>query len=56
MLGYRLALESRPAGARLVWRGEEAGRALESRVEPGTSGWQRFRVGLLGILPIQGQL
>src|SRR6185503_6256366 len=55
-VSYRLALEPYRDGTRLVWHGAEAGRALERHVDPGTSWWQRLRVCLLGVLPIQGQL
>jgi putative cardiolipin synthase len=53
---YRLALEPGPHDRRIVWHGEEGGHALEHRVEPDTSWWERLGACLLGILPIQGQL
>jgi cardiolipin synthase C len=53
---YRVALEPGGSGPELVWHGAEAGEALVFHVEPDTSWWQRFRVRLLGVLPIEGQL
>ena len=53
---YRLELERSRNGTHLIWRGEESGRALELSTDPGTSWWQRVRVCLLSLLPIQGQL
>lgn len=55
-LSYRLALEPYGDTTHIVWHGEEGGRALESHVDPGTSWWTRFKVGVLSMLPIDGQL
>ena len=56
---YIVAL--RPAGPtgnspRLVWRTEENGQVVEYTQEPARSGWQRFEVKLLGVLPLDKQL
>jgi len=55
-LSYRVQVERTAGGRRLVWHGEEDGRAFELYDEPGTHWWNRFGVCLLGMLPIQGQL
>ena len=49
---YRLALE----GNRLVWITQEGGREVRYHHEPATSYWRRLKVGLMGILPIEGLL
>ena len=53
---YRLALEPHGDGTRIVWHGEDGGNALEHHVDPGTSWWTRFKVDVLSMLPIDGQL
>jgi putative cardiolipin synthase len=53
---YRLALEPHEDETRIVWHGEEDGRANESHVDPGTSWGRRFTVDLMSMLPIAGQL
>jgi putative cardiolipin synthase len=50
-----------PAGAPgkspgLVWRTEEDGRMVEYTSEPARSGWQRFKVKLLTLLPLDREL
>ena len=55
-LSYRVAVERNPSGLRLIWHGEEDGRALELYDEPGTHWWNRLVVCVLGMLPLQGQL
>ena len=40
----------------LVWEGREAGADERFTKDPGTSWWDRFKVVLLGVLPIEGQL
>jgi putative cardiolipin synthase len=42
--------------AGLVWRTEEDGRMVEYTREPARSGWQRFEVKLLTLLPLDGEL
>jgi putative cardiolipin synthase len=49
---YRVRLED----GGLVWTTQAGGEKIVHRTEPETSRWQRFLVGLLGILPIQSQL
>lgn len=53
---WALALELDGNSTQLVWRGAEAGQPVELHHEPSTSWWQRFKVGLLRMLPIEGQL
>lgn len=53
---WTLALQPDGASTQLVWRGAEDGQALELHQEPGTSWWERFKVGVLRMLPIEGQL
>jgi hypothetical protein len=56
-LSYRVAEEPNAAGLRLVWHGEENGRAFQDHDEPpGNHWWNRLVVCVLGMLPIQGQL
>lgn len=43
-LGYRLALEPHGDGTRIVWHGEEGGRAFEHHVEPDRGWWERSAV------------
>jgi putative cardiolipin synthase len=48
---------SRPeAGQRLVWMENAPGKELRYTQEPNTTSWQRFRVGLIGLLPVESQL
>jgi putative cardiolipin synthase len=54
-------VELRPAGprgnsSRLVWRTEENGHIVEYTHEPARSGWQRFEVKLLALMPLDKQL
>jgi cardiolipin synthase C len=55
---YVLAL--RPAGPearpRLVWDTKEDGKAIEYRREPARSFWQRLRVRVLSLLPLDKEL
>ena len=44
------------ANGRVRWRGWEEGDEVVYKKEPGTSWWDRFKVGLVGILPIKSQL
>ena len=57
-VAYRLALETHPDGRdQIVWhepvRGED-GRTYS--VDPHTSFWKRFLIGLVGLLPVESQL
>ena len=40
----------------LVWRTEEDGRIVELTREPARSGWQRLKVKLLALLPLDREL
>jgi len=40
----------------LLWTTEENGQTVEYRTDPGTSAWHRFVIGVVGLLPIEGQL
>jgi putative cardiolipin synthase len=40
----------------LVWKGSDGGQPREFHEDPQTSWWQRFTSGVLGLLPIEGQL
>jgi putative cardiolipin synthase len=42
--------------SRLVWRTEKDGRMVEYTREPARSGWQRLKVKLLAILPLDREL
>lgn len=55
---YTLAL--RPSGdegsSTLVWRTQEGGEAVEYDTEPARSDWQRIKVHLLSLLPLDSEL
>ena len=55
---YELAL--RPNDERgspsLVWRTQEDGKAVEYDTEPARSDWQRFKVDILSLLPLDSEL
>jgi putative cardiolipin synthase len=55
---YALALHPGSAGSspRLVWRTWENGKAVEYAREPARSRWQRLKVKLLSLLPLDGEL
>jgi putative cardiolipin synthase len=55
---YQLALRAAPAGGlpRLVWRTEEHGKRVEYQTEPSNSAWQRLKVDLLSLLPLDREL
>jgi cardiolipin synthase C len=54
---YQLALSPKDRGQpSLVWRTVEDGRAVEYDEEPARSGWQRFKVNFLSLLPLDGEL
>ncbi len=50
---YRLRLD---ADGDLEWVGQENGAEVVHRTEPHTGFWRRFQVGVLRLLPIDGQL
>lgn len=55
---YMLALHSDNAGRApsLVWRTQEAGKAVEYDIEPARSDWQRIKVHMLSLLPLDREL
>jgi putative cardiolipin synthase len=55
---YALALRrTGPSGrSQLVWQTEEDGRPVEYTQEPARSGWQRFKLKLLSLLPLGREL
>lgn len=55
---YRLALVPAPDGGapRLVWRTREDGRDVEYSSEPAKNAWQRLKVRLMSLLPLDGEL
>lgn len=55
---YRLALHPGEAGGMpsLVWRTQEGADAVEYTTEPARSEWQRFKVKILSLLPLDGEL
>lgn len=54
---YALALQSRAGrSAKLVWRTEEQGSAVEYSREPAQNAWKRLAVNLLSLLPFDREL
>lgn len=55
---YHVTLESRESsdGKRVVWRTEEDKKLVELDKEPAKSDWQRFKVRLFSLLPIDSEL
>jgi putative cardiolipin synthase len=58
---YSLALEpknrDKPGGSkRLVWIEAKDGEEIRYTKEPQTTSWQRFKVGFIGLFPIESQL
>jgi cardiolipin synthase C len=55
---YALALRSTdPSGrTQLVWQTQEDGQPVEYAQEPARSGWQRFKLRLLSLLPLSKEL
>jgi putative cardiolipin synthase len=45
-----------PARPRLHWSTVDAGRPVSYSVEPARSAWQRFKVRLLSLLPLDREL
>lgn len=50
---YRLRLD---AGGAIQWVAQEHGVEVVYRTEPHTGFWRRVQVGVLRLLPIEGQL
>jgi putative cardiolipin synthase len=54
---YRVMLRSDPAvGASLVWRTQEGDAAVEYDTEPARNDWERMKVRLLSLLPLDEEL
>lgn len=55
---YMLALRPNDAGGSpsLVWRTQEGGKAVEYDTEPARSHWQRIKVNVLSLLPLDDEL
>ncbi|HTD04571.1 phospholipase D family protein [Undibacterium sp.] len=55
---YALALRPNETGkpAGLVWRTQESGKAVEYDKEPARSNWQRIKVNMLSLLPLDKEL
>lgn len=55
---YRLALRPNSAGRApsLVWRTQEGAKAIEYDTEPARGGWQRIKVNILSLLPLDKEL
>jgi putative cardiolipin synthase len=55
---YGLALRPNDAGGapKLVWLTQEDGNAVEYDIEPARSEWQRFKVNVLSMLPLDKEL
>ena len=56
-IAFRLMLDKGSDGVkRIVWHGSVDGKQAVLTAEPYTGFWQRFRVGLMRLLPIESQL
>lgn len=55
---YRVALRPSEAGRKpsLVWRTQEGADAVEYTTEPARGEWQRFKVKVMSLLPLDGEL
>jgi len=55
---YMLVLRPNDAGGTpsLVWHTQEDGKAVEYDTEPARSGWQRFKVNILSLMPMDKEL
>ena len=58
---YRLALRPNDAAdaaasPNLMWRTQEGGKEVEYDTEPARCGWQRFKVNILSLLPLDKEL
>ena len=55
---YQLALRPNTAGGApdLVWRTQEGGNVIEYDTEPARSSWQRLKVNILSLLPVDKEL
>lgn len=55
---YMLALHPKDGegSAGLVWHTQENGKAVDYYTEPARSSWQRFKVNILSLLPLDKEL
>jgi putative cardiolipin synthase len=53
---YHVVLRQGPGPGRLEWDTAEDGTAVQYLVEPSPSGWRRYRVRLLSLLPLAAEL
>ena len=55
---YKLALHPNKAGGApdLVWQTQEGRKVVEYDTEPAQSGWQRTKVNVLSLLPLDKEL
>jgi cardiolipin synthase C len=55
---YQVTLDDPPhqSASKLVWQTREKGELMEYRTEPARSGWQRFELKLLSLLPLDREL
>jgi putative cardiolipin synthase len=55
---YTLTLRPGEAGRApsVLWRTQEDAKAVEYEAEPARSGWQRFEVNMLSLLPLDNEL
>jgi cardiolipin synthase C len=55
---YRVTLEPAAGGGkpRLTWTSEQSGRTVRTQTEPARSVWQRLKVRLLALLPVDREL
>jgi putative cardiolipin synthase len=55
-MAFRLELVDTQNGERIRWHGLEDGKQTTFDSEPHVGFWERFRIGLFGLLPIESQL
>jgi putative cardiolipin synthase len=55
---YALALRKNPTGGppELIWHTREDGKDIDYDTEPARSAWQRFKVDILSMLPLDKEL
>ena len=55
-LAYAYRVERRPSDGRMIWRTRENGTEVVHESEPGVGWWQRIKLFVSGILPVEEQL
>ena len=50
---YHVTLDER---GKLLWTAEKDGKVAEYHADPGTTLWQRFKLGFVRLLPIQSEI